>query len=155
MTNNYLPMKKLLLGLALLYVSPMLVALDQYPGNSFSETLICETEDGYSEPIYIEGTYRVQTQYVEAGEHTTSFFNVYWTAKGFGLESDAEYLLRGKWMEVIQENPPYIFIWNDHFRLIGKGRAENFDTYFKVKLVVNANGEPIIEFIDSIACEQI
>lgn len=155
MTNNYPLIIRALLGLVLLCSSPMLVALDQYPGNSFSETVICETEDGYSEPIYLEGTYRVQIQYVEAGDHVTSFFNVYWTAEGVGLESDAEYIMRGKWMEIIQENPPYIFIWNDHFRLIGKGRADNFDTYFKVKIVVNANGEPIIEFIDSFECEEI
>ena len=145
---------KSLLAMALLVAPPMLLALDQFPG-TFSETLICESEDGYSEPIYIEGTYRVQVQYVEASDHVTSFFNIYWHADGWGLDSGAEYVLRGKWMEVIQENPPYIFIWNDHFRLIGKGKAENFDTYFKVKIVFNANGEPIIEYVDALACEQI
>jgi len=39
--------------------------------------------------------------------------------------------------------------------LIGKGQAENFNTYFKVKIVINANGDPIIEFIDANECESV
>jgi hypothetical protein len=140
--------------LALLAASPGLLALDQIPGE-FEETVVCENANGLSEPIYIWGTYRIQLQYVEAGDHVTSFFNVYWRADGVGLDSGAEYVMRGKWMEVIQENPPYLFIWNDHFRLIGKGQAENYDTYFKVKILVNANGDPIIDYIDFYECEEI
>jgi hypothetical protein len=154
MKMTYRSVTKLMLISALLTVSPMLLALEQFT-DTFEETVICESGAGYSEPIYIAGTYRVQMHYVEAGDHVTSLFNVYWRGDGTGLESGAKYLLRGKWMEVIQENPPYIFIWNDHFRLIGKGRAENFDTYFKVKIVINANGEPIIEYVDSTECEEI
>lgn len=140
--------------LALLAATPGLLALDQFPGE-FEETVICENANGPSEPIYIWGTYRIQAQYVEAGDHVTSFFNVYWRADGVGLDSGAEYNMRGKWMEVVQESPPYLFIWNDHFRLIGKGRAENYDTHFKVKILVNANGDPIIDYIDFYECENI
>ena len=154
MTTYHLPMMKLLLALGLLCISPMLLALDQFR-DTFEETVVCENRNGDSEPIYFEGTYRVQVQYIEAGDHITSFFNIYWKADGLGLESNAEYIMRGKWMEIIQENPPYIFIWNDHFRLIGKGQAENYDTHFKVKIVINANGDPIIDFIDAFGCEQV
>ncbi|MDH4020087.1 MAG: hypothetical protein OEU84_10845 [Xanthomonadales bacterium] len=154
MTNNHVLVKKLVLVLGLLFISPMLLALEQFT-DTFSETVLCENRDGYSETIYLEGTYRVQMQYIEAGDHVTSFFNIYWKANGLGLDNNAEYVMRGKWMEVIQENPPYIFIWNDHFQLIGKGQAENFNTYFKVKIVINANGDPIIEFIDANECESV
>jgi hypothetical protein len=144
----------LLLASVLLTVSPMASALEQFT-LPFSETLVCQSGDGYSEQIYIEGTFRVQLHYVEGADHATSLFQVHWTADGWGLTSGAEYILRGKWMEVIQENPPYIFLWNDHFRLIGKGQAENFDTYFKIRWVVNANGELTVDFLDSSECESI
>jgi hypothetical protein len=62
-----------------------------------------------------------------------------------GLDSEAEYSLRGKWMEVVQENPPFIFLWNDHFQLNGKGSAPNYRFNNKVKIVVNANGDVIID----------
>ena len=145
---------KLLLALALLAVAPMLLALEQFT-LPFDETVICPSRDGDSEAIYIAGTYRVQLQYVEGGGHTTSLFQVFWRGDGYGLDSGAEYKLRGKWMEVIQENPPYIFLWNDHFQLIGKGRAENFNTYFKIRMVVNANGELTVNFEDFMQCENV
>ena len=49
-------------------ISPGLLALEQIPGE-FEETVVCENENGLSEPIYIWGTYRIQLQYVEAGDH--------------------------------------------------------------------------------------
>ena len=146
---------KLLLALALLTVAPMLLALEQFT-LPFEETVICPSGDGHSEAIYFEGTYRVQLQYVEGGDHTTSLFKVFWRGDGYGLESGSEYKLRGKWMEVVQgieENSPFIFLWNDHFQLIGKGRAENFNTYYKIRMVVNANGELTANFEDSMECE--
>jgi hypothetical protein len=154
MNKSRLLLTKLLLALALLAVSPMLLALEQF-SDSFSETVICPSGDGYSEEIYIEGTLRVLVQYVEGADHITSLFQVFWRGNGYGLTSRAKYKLRGKWMEVIQENPPYIFLWNDHFQLIGKGRAENFNTYFKVRIVVNANGEQTVDFVDVSECEQV
>jgi len=145
---------KLLLISTLLTISPMLLALEQFT-LPFEETVICPSGDGYSEEIYIEGTYRVQLQNVEGADHTTSLFKVFWRGDGYGLTSDAEYKLRGKWMDFTQENPPYIFLWNDHFQLIGKGRAENFHIYTKVRTVVNANGELIVAFADSMECVEV
>ena len=92
---------KLLLALALLAVAPTLLALEQFT-LPFEEIVICPSGDGDSEEIYIEGTYRVQLQYVEGGDQTTSLFQVFWRGDGYGLESGAEYKLRGKWMEVVQ-----------------------------------------------------
>ena len=152
MNMTYRLSTKLLLTLALLAVSPLMLALEQFT-LPFEETVICPSGDGYSEEIYIEGTYRVQLQYVEGGDHTTSLFQVFWRAGGYGMTSGAEYKLRGKWMEIIQENPPYIFLWNDHFQLIGKGKAENFSLYYKIRMVINANGELTVNFEDSFECE--
>lgn len=138
----------------LLATSSIAIAMDKF-SDTFSETVICENKNGVSEEIYISGTFRSQAQYVENVNHITSVWQVFWHGDGLGLASGAEYVLRGKWMEVIQENPPYIFIWNDHFQLTGKGKAENYDTFFKVKFVVNANGDPIIEYVDFYQCEEI
>lgn len=124
----------------------------QQSSGEFEETVICTNEHGDSEPIYISGTFRILMQFVEAGDHVTSIFQVFWEGDAWGLSSGSEYLLRGKWMEVIQENPPYIFLWNDHFQLVGKGRAENYDTYFRVRIVNDANGTPIMEYIDFVQC---
>jgi hypothetical protein len=145
----------MLLALALVSTSSALSAAGQVIQftEPFSETVVCPTSDGYSEEIYLSGTYRALIKYVESGEHVSTFFQVFWEADGYGISTGAEYLLNGKWMEVTQESPPYIFIWNDHFRLIGKGQAENFDTYFKVKIVMNANGDPIIDYVDAMECE--
>jgi len=145
---------KLLLSLALLSVSPMLLALEQFTV-PFEETVICPSGDGDSEEIYIAGTYRVQLHYVEGADHTTSLFQVFWHGNGYGQTSGAEYILRGKWMEVIQENPPFIFLWNDHFQLVGKGRAENFETHFKIRIVENANGELTVNFEDVVECKEV
>ena len=154
MNMTYRLSTKLLLTLALLAVSPLMLALEQFT-LPFEETVICPSGDGYSEEIYIEGTYRVQLQYVEGGDHTTSLFQVFWRGDGFGLESGSEYKLRGKWMEVVQESPTYIFLWNDHFQLIGKGRAENFKIYYKIRIVVNANGELTVYFEDFMQCKNV
>ena len=62
-----------------------------------------------------------------------------------GLDSGAEYILVGKWMEVIEEDPPFLFIWNDHFQLIGKGATPDYRFSNKVKVVVDANGNVIID----------
>lgn len=145
---------KLLLALALLTTSPMLLALEQFT-LPFEETVVCQGADGDSEEIYIAGSYRIQLQFVEGDDHATSLFQVFWHGNAYGLTSGAEYLLRGKWMEVIQENPPYIFLWNDHLQLIGKGQAENFNTYFKIRIVENASGETTVDFLDFVQCENV
>lgn len=139
-----------IMALALLASAPALMALEKQT-IPFWEIVSCPNEE-----VYIEGSYRVQAHFVEGADHSTSVFQVFWKGSGFGLESDSEYLLRGKWMEVIQENPPFIFLWNDHFQLIGKGTAPNYRFYSKVKFVVNANGEVIIDLIsDETPCEYV
>lgn len=96
-------------------------------------------------------------QWVERGKSVTRFEFGRLSGRGYaiGLSSGSEYLLRGRWMEVIQENPPYKFLWNDHFQLIGKRKAENYETHYKIRFVVNATGEMVIEFLDPTACETI
>lgn len=145
---------KLLLALALLAVAPTLLALEQetFP---FSEIVICPSGDGYSEEIYLEGTVRFQEQNIENNHHTTSIFHAFWRANGYGLTSEADYKLRGKWMTVVQENPPFILLFNDHFQLVGKGQAENFNIYYKIRMVVNANGELTVNFEDFLQCEEV
>lgn len=139
-----------IMALALFASAPALMALEKQT-IPFWEIVSCPNEE-----VYIEGSYRVQAHFVEGADHSTSVFQVFWKGSGFGLESDSEYSLRGKWMEVIQENPPFIFLWNDHFQLIGKGTAPNYRFYFKVKFVVNANGEVIIDLIsDETPCEYV
>ena len=142
MNKPHLLITKLLLTLALLTIAPMVTALDQETFY-FEEIVACPSED-----IFIAGTVRFQTQYVEGADHTTWVFQAFWRGDAYGLTSGAEYLLRGKWMEVVQENPPFIFLWNDHFQLIGKGKAENYELHWKMRLVVNANGEVVVDWED-------
>jgi hypothetical protein len=148
---------KLLLSLVLLTVAPMAMALEQET-DSFSESVICPSGDGSSEEIYLEGTVRFQTQYIENAHHATWVFQAFWRANGYGITSDAKYILRGKWMEVVQgieESSAFIFLWNDHFQLIGKGQAENFRIYQKIRMVINANGELTVDFEDFMLCENV
>jgi hypothetical protein len=137
----------------LMLSSTTMAGADQVRG-TFWESLVCPTNDGYSEEIYLSGSYRMLMQHVDTGNHITSTFQVFWEADGWGA-SGSEYLLHGKWMEVVQENPPYIFLWNDHFRLIGKGNADNYEVHFKVRIIVNANGDPVVEFVDEKQCETL
>ena len=58
---------------------------------------------------------------------------MFWTGEGWGLDSDNEYLLQGKWMEVVQEQRPFVFYWNDHFQLVGKGSAPTYRLYSKIR----------------------
>jgi len=132
-----------LIAMALLAFAPAVMAVQQVTYNWYEEAA-CPSEN-----IFMEGSVRFQIHEVQAKGHTTSYFYAFWTGNGWGLDSGDEYLIRGKWMEVIQnpyENLPYLFVWNDHFQLIGKGTAPDFDFANKVKILINANGEPIIEF---------
>lgn len=139
-TNQLLA--KVFAALVLLVSAPALMAMEKVT-LPFWEIVSCPSED-----IEIEGTVRFQTQQVEGADHTTWVFQAFWSGGAVGLASGAKYRLTGKWMEVIHENPPFIFRWNDHFRLIGQGTAPNFGFYNKVKIVVNANGDVIIDLQD-------
>lgn len=130
---------RLLVILMLVLSAPSLMALDQ-ERLDFWELVACPNED-----VELLGSVRFQAQAIEGADHTTWIFQAFWRGVGTGLDSGAAYILSGKWMEVVQENPPFIFIWNDHFQLIGKGKAPNYRFSNKIKVVVNANGEVIID----------
>lgn len=121
-------------------MTPTAMALEKQYWN-FWEVAACPSEN-----IEMLGSVRFQFQLVEAGERSTWFFQAFWTGDAWGQESDADYRIQGKWMEVIKENPPFIFLWNDHFQLIGQGTAPNYSFATKIRIVVDANGEPQVEF---------
>jgi len=146
---------KLLLAVSLLAVSAASMAGAQQAKGTFWEEIQCPTADGYSEVIYLEGTYRMLMQNVAAGDHTTDIFQVFWEAAGYGMDSEARYLLHGKWMEVIQQNPPYVLIWNDTFKLVGKGKADDFRITWKARVVFNANGDLIMDYFEALQCETL
>lgn len=139
MNMTYRLVTKLFLIMALLTISPMAMALEQET-EFFEETVSCPSED-----VYIAGTVRFQWHYIEGAENNTWIFQAFWRGDGVGLASGAKYILRGKWMEVVQGNPTFIMLANDHFQIISKGAAENYDTFWKAKFVVNANGDVIID----------
>jgi len=124
-------------------VAPTSQAMDKETWN-FWETVACP-----SEQIEILGSVRFQMQAVDGGDHHAWVFQAFWTGDAWGLSSGATYRIRGKWMEVIQEEPPYIFLWNDHFQLIGNGTAPNYRFFNKIRVIVNAKGEPKVEFEES------
>ena len=130
---------RLLVTLTLVVFTPVLMALDQ-ERLEFWETVACPNED-----VDLVGSVRFQAQAVEGADHTTWIFQAFWRGTGTGLDSGADYLLVGKWMEVIEEDPPFLFIWNDHFQLIGKGTTPDYRFSNKVKVVVDANGNIIID----------
>ena len=132
-------MTKIIVALALLVSAPALMALEKV-SLPFWEIVSCSSED-----VGIEGSVRFQWHYVEGADRATWVYQAFWKGRGAGLDSGAEYKLMGKWMEVIQENPPFIFLWNDHFQLIGNGTAPNYKFSGKIKVVVNANGDVVIE----------
>jgi len=136
-------MTRVFVALALLVTAPVLMALEKET-LPFWEIVSCPGEE-----VEIVGTVRFQTHLVESGNHATWIFQAFWTGHGQGLESETRYLLKGKWMEVVQANPPFIFVLNDHFQLVGKGSAPNYRFNNKVKIVVNANGDVIIDRADS------
>jgi hypothetical protein len=123
---------------------------------TFWEEIVCQSADGgCSEIIYLDGTYRLLTQYVDSGQHVASAFQIFWEGRGYGMTSGAEYILHGKWMEVIQDKPPYVLIWNDYFELVGKGRAENFKIYWRARVIETADGRSIMDYFDALQCETL
>ena len=130
-------MKKLLMFVAGLVLSPLSLSMEK-EYYEFWEIAACPSED-----IEMFGSVRFQTQSTgDAGY----IFQAFWTGKGSGLDSGSDYMIRGKWMEVVKESPPFIFRWNDHFQLIGKGDAPNYSFSWKLRVVVDANGVPRVEF---------
>jgi len=135
-TNRLAP--RIFVAIALLISTPALLALEKET-MPFWEIVACSSED-----VQIEGTVRFQSHFIEGADRSTWVFQAFWNGRGRGLDSGAKYKLMGKWMEVIQENPPFILLWNDHFQLIGHGTAANYKFSNTIKLVVNANGDVVI-----------
>ena len=133
----YIP-RTLLAATLLVFATPS-SALEQF-SFPFDVTVDCPTEQ-----IYIEGTGRFKSQSVEAADNTTYIFHAFWHGRGYGLSTGAEYILNGKWMTVEQENAPFVLRWNDHFQLVGKGNAENFRLYFRLRVVVDPDGRVVVE----------
>ena len=114
-------------------------ALEQF-SFPFDVTVDCPTE-----LVYLEGTGRFKTQYIENANGATTIFHAFWHARGMGLTTGAEYKLNGKWMEVIQERAPYVYRGFEHFQLVGIGAAEDFKLYWRYRFVVDPNGNIILD----------
>lgn len=130
----------LFVAVPLLTWAPALLAMEKETYN-FWEIVACPSEN-----IEIEGTVRLQMQSVEGGDHATWVFQAFWTGDAWGMDSGADYRLQGKWMEVIEEDPPFVFLWNDHFQLIGQGTAPNYRFFNRIRIIVNAAGELTVYF---------
>jgi hypothetical protein len=138
------------LAVPLLVSAPNLLAMEQTTLN-FWEIVACPSEN-----IEMEGSVRLQTQSAGGADHATWVFQAFWTGDAWGLDTGTDYRLQGKWMEVVQENPPFVFLWNDHFELIGNGTAPNYRFYNKIRLIVDANGEISVDFADdAVPCPTI
>ena len=126
--------------LLLFALSPAALAMDKAHYN-FWEVVECP-----GELIYLEGS--VRFQYHETGKGWT--YQAFWTGDGWGLDSYAEYLIQGKWTEVVQGQRPFIFYWNDHFQLVGKGDAPTYRFYSRIRFdEFDEDGVPIPEFISA------
>jgi hypothetical protein len=126
--------------LASLALSPMAVAMDK---ETYQFWEVVECPEGQVE---VEGS--VRFQYQETGKGWV--LQAFWTGDGWGLDSGAEYLIRGKWMEVVNEKRPYVFYWNDHFELVGKAGAPTHRFYSRVRFDgFDNDGNPIPEFISA------
>lgn len=122
-----------------LFISPSAQAMDKQVLN-FWEIAQCP-----GELVELEGSVRFQFQ--ETGKGWV--FQGFWTGEGWGHDSGGEYLIQGKWMEVVQENRPFIMYWNDHFQLVGKGQAPTYRLYSRVRFVVDESGDWVPEFEDA------
>lgn len=120
-------------------LGPMAMGMDKESYN-FWEIAQCPDE-----MIEMEGS--VRFQYHETGKGWV--FQAFWTGDAWGLDSGAEYLIQGKWMEVVNENRPFVFYWNDHFELVGKGRAPTYRLYSKIRFdeLDADSGGPVVDSI--------
>ena len=116
-------LKLSVMTLTLLVCAPAAMSMDKST-LYFWEVAACPNE-----MVYLEGSARIQVQ--ETGKGWV--FQVFWTGDGWGLDTGDEYLLQGKWMEVVQADRPFVFYWNDHFELVGKGSAPTYRLYSKIK----------------------
>jgi hypothetical protein len=133
LTNSVVMLVLLIFANASMAIEKETIPLDEY--------LICP-----SEVIHIVGDGKLTFQFVQGGDTSTAVFQVVWRGTGYGMTSGNEYRLSGKWMDVTHEViPPIVFVLNDHFQLTGKGDAENYAFSTKIKFIVNANGDVIVD----------
>lgn len=126
--------------LLLLSLSPAALAMDK-EFYSWWEVMECPTG-----LIWLEGGVRIQAH--ETGMGWT--YQAFWEGDGWGLDSDSEYLIQGKWMEVVQGERPFVFYWNDHFQVVGKGGAPTYRLYSRIRFnEFDEDGNPIPEFISA------
>ena len=138
--NNRKSSDLLLIALPImLFLSPAVLAMENEYYNFW------EIADSPNEDIAMLGSVRFQTQ--PTGD-SGYIFQAFWTGDAWGMDSGADYMIKGKWMEVVKDSPPYILIWNDHFQLIGKGAAPNYSLALKLRIIVDANGVTRVEFED-------
>jgi len=131
--------------------SPVSMALDQWT-ETFEDILVCENENGVSEEIYLSGTLRFKIQEIENEANSHSVFHMFVQGEGEGLTSGSEYHFRGKVMEMLHLNESVIYINNDWLPLIGKGQAENYMYMYKIRWVMNANGEVVVDYFEANEC---
>ena len=138
----------------LMMTSSVLMALDQMTV-PFEDILICDNKNGSSEEIYVAGTLRIKTQYVENKNNSTWVYHLFMNGQGEGLTSGAEYQWRGKVMEVFQANKSTVYLNNDWMPLIGKGGAENYMYLYRIRFVINANGEIVVDYFEANECVSV
>jgi len=139
---------------ALMLASPVLVALDQFT-EPFEVIFVCENENGLSEEIYLSGTLRFKIQEIANDNHSTLVAHMFVHGEGEGLTTGSEYHFRGKVMELLQIGSSVVYINNDWMPLIGKGQAENYMYKYKVRWVMNANGEVVVDYFDANECIEV
>ena len=99
-----------------------------------------------SELVEIEGSVRFQFQETGMGW----VYQAFWSGDGWGLDSDSEYTIQGKWTEIVQGKRPFIWYWNDHFELVGKAGAPTYRFYSRIRFnEFDDEGNPIPEFISA------
>lgn len=139
--HNWKSLGSLLTALLfLLFLSPAALSMEK----DFFE--FWEIADCPNELIEIEGSVRFQFQETGKGWVLQAF----WTGEAWGLDSDSEYSIQGKWQEVVQEKRPFIFYWNDHFELVGRAGAPTYKLYSRIRFdEFDEDGNPIPEFISA------
>lgn len=123
MTTKHTLQRLFVLALTLIVWAPAAMSMEKST-LYFWEEVACPNE-----VVYLEGD--VRFQFHETGKGWV--YQAFWSGNGWGLESNAEYLIQGKWMEVMNEKRPFVFYWNDHFQMVGKGAAPTYRLYLTVK----------------------
>jgi hypothetical protein len=123
MINKFAVLKAFLVMPILLLFAPSASSMEKWT-QYFWEYAACPNE-----VVYMEGSVRFQYHETRMGW----VFQAFWTGDGWGEDSDNEYLINGKWQEVVQGHRPFIFYWNDHFQLVGKDGAPTYRLYSKIR----------------------